>query len=184
MLDSDYRDVRGTFDKTVAIEMIEAVDWREYDTFFECMRELLTDEGTLTMQAIVVPDHRFDALKRHTDFIKAAIFPGGCLPSVEALTAAANRSGGLELRKRDDIGPHYAETLQHWRARLDDITSELPTLGLDERFSRLWNFYFAYCEAGFEERYIGASQLSYAAADSRARSTPARLHTARASAAA
>ncbi len=185
VLDRDYRDVRGSFDKAVAIEMIEAVDWREYDTFFECVSELLTDDGTLTLQAIVVPDGRFDALKRHTDFIKAAIFPGGCLPSVEALTAAANRSGGLKLRQRDDIGPHYAETLRRWRTHLGDLASELPDLGLDERFLRLWNFYFAYCEAGFEERYIGATQLSYAAADPRARRAPdERLHTAHDSAAA
>ena len=85
--------------RSSSIEMIEAVDWREYDTFFEHVRALLTDDGTLTMQAIVVPDESFDRLKRHTDFIKAAIFPGGCLPSVGALTAAANRSGDLSAAR-------------------------------------------------------------------------------------
>ena len=163
VLEADYRNVRGPFDKVVSIEMIEAVDWREYDTFFEHVRALLTDEGSLTMQAIVVPDERFDRLKRRTDFIKAAIFPGGCLPSVGALTAAANRSGDLRLHDRADIGRHYAETLRRWRANLDDIAPELPDLGLDDRFARLWRFYFAYCEAGFDERYISVAQLSYAA---------------------
>ena len=164
VLESDYRSVRGPFDKIVSIEMIEAVDWREYDTFFEHARALLTDEGSLTMQAIVVPDHSFDRLKRRTDFIKAAIFPGGCLPSVGALTAAANRSGELALHDRVDIGRHYAETLRRWRANLDDIAPGLSDLGLDERFARLWRFYFAYCEAGFDEGYISVAQLSYAAA--------------------
>lgn len=161
VLDADYRDLRGTFDKAVAIEMIEAVDWREYDTFFERIRGLLTDDGALAMQAIVVPDGSFDRLKRHTDFIKAAIFPGGCLPSVGALTAAANR-GGLQLRHHVDIGLHYGETLRRWRANLQMVAPELPSLGLDNRFARLWNFYFAYCEAGFDERYISDAQLLYA----------------------
>ncbi|MDZ4825700.1 MAG: cyclopropane-fatty-acyl-phospholipid synthase family protein [Actinomycetota bacterium] len=162
VLDTDYRDLRGTFDKAVAIEMIEAVDWREYDTFFERMRGLLTDDGALAMQAIVAPERSFDRLKRRTDFIKAQIFPGGCLPSVGALTAAAKRSGRLTLRNVDDIGPHYGETLRRWRVNLTRIAPDLPALGLDPSFARLWAFYFAYCEAGFEERYISATQLLYA----------------------
>ncbi len=93
VLDADYRDVRGRFDKAIAIEMIEAVDWREYDTFFAHVRRLLGEDGALAMQAIVAPDESFDRLKRHNDFIKTAIFPGGCLPSVGALTAAAQRGG-------------------------------------------------------------------------------------------
>jgi cyclopropane-fatty-acyl-phospholipid synthase len=163
VLDADYRDLRGPFDKVVSIEMIEAVDWREYDTFFEHVRELLTDDGVLAMQAIVVPDRSFDRLKRRTDFIKAAIFPGGCLPSIGALSAAAHGCGGLALHDRTDIGLHYAETLRRWRANLDDLAPELPALGLDARFARLWRFYFAYCEAGFEARHISAAQLTYAA---------------------
>ena len=162
VLDRDYRDLRGTFDKAVAIEMIEAVDWRDYDTFFASLRRLLSNEGALAMQAIVVPDQSFDRLKRHTDFIKAAIFPGGCLPSIGALTAAANRNG-LTMRNVDDIGGHYGETLRRWRTNLNAIKTELPALGLDTRFGRLWDFYLAYCEAGFDERYIGATQLLYTA---------------------
>ena len=100
VLDRDYRDLRGTFDKAVAIEMIEAVDWRDYDTFFASPATPADPTtGALAMQAIVVPDQSFDRLKRHTDFIKAAIFPGGCLPSIGALTAAANRNG-LTLAQR------------------------------------------------------------------------------------
>jgi cyclopropane-fatty-acyl-phospholipid synthase len=114
------------------------------------------------MQAIVVPDQSFDRLKRHTDFIKAVIFPGGCLPSIGALTAAADRNG-LTRRNVDHIGGHYGETLRRWRTNLDAIKAELPALSLDGRFGRLWDFYLAYCEAGFDERYIDATQLLYTA---------------------
>ena len=162
VLDRDYRDVRGAFDKAVAIEMIEAVDWRDYDAFFASLHGLLPNGGALAMQAIVVPDKSFDRLKRRTAFIKAAIFPGGCLPSIGALTTAANRNG-MALRNVDHIGRHYGETLRRWRANLDAIKSDLPALGLDTRFGRLWDFYLAYCEAGFDEDYIGATQLLYAA---------------------
>ena len=170
VLDQDYRDLRGTFDKAVAIEMIEAVDWRDYETFFQHVRTLLRDSGLLAMQAITVSNTAFDRTKRHTDFIKAAIFPGGCLPSIQALTGAAQRSGGLSLASHTDIGLHYAETLRRWRTNLSASRSGLASVGLDERFARLWEFYFAYCEAGFDERYISAAQLLYATPSWRPRS--------------
>jgi cyclopropane-fatty-acyl-phospholipid synthase len=164
VLDADYRDLDGTFDKVVAIEMIEAVDWRDYETFFARCRDLVADDGLVVLQAITVPDESFDRTKHHTDFIKAAIFPGGCLPSVAALAAAAARHE-LILTRHDEIGPHYAETLRRWRANLHAARDELAELGYDERFVRLWEFYFAYCEAGFEERYVGDAQLLFVAPD-------------------
>ena len=156
----DYRDIRGEFDKVIAIEMIEAVDWREYDTFFSHCRDRLSGSGLLALQAIVVPDEAFDRTKHRTDFIKAAIFPGGCLPSVEALTTSADRSG-LALARFDDIGVHYAETLRRWRANLLTRGEELASLGYDDRFRRLWEFYFSYCEAGFDERYVSVTQMAF-----------------------
>jgi cyclopropane-fatty-acyl-phospholipid synthase len=173
----DYRDLRGTFDKVIAIEMIEAVDWRDYDRFFAQCRELLSDAGLLAMQAIVVPDRSFDRTKHHTDFIKAAIFPGGCLPSVHALTAAADGCG-LSLIHLDDIGLHYAETLRRWRANLARCREELLTLGFDERFQRLWEFYFSYCEAGFEARYISTVQVAFSTPTRGARPFEGRAHAA------
>ncbi len=158
----DYRDLRGSFDKVIAIEMIEAVDWREYESFFAAVRGLVADDALLVMQAITVPDAAFDRTKRHTDFIKAAIFPGGCLPSVAALSSAANLGGGFCLERFDDIGVHYGETLRRWRANLVERRAELAASGFDERFARLWEFYFAYCEAGFDERYISAAQFAFA----------------------
>lgn len=162
VLCADYRELDATFDKVVAIEMIEAVDWREYETFFARCRALVADDGLVVLQAIVVPDESFDRAKHHTDFIKAAIFPGGCLPSVGALTAAAARNE-LTLTRHDGIGPHYAETLRRWRANLDEARDELAPRGYDDRFVRLWDFYFSYCEAGFEERYLDDVHLVYVA---------------------
>jgi cyclopropane-fatty-acyl-phospholipid synthase len=162
VLDADYRDLDAGFDKVVAIEMIEAVDWRDYDAFFAQCRSLVAEDGLVVLQAIVVPDASFDRVKRGTDFIKAAIFPGGCLPSVGALDDAAAHHGLVRTR-RDAIGPHYAETLRRWRANLDAARRDLARLGYDERFARLWDFYLSYCEAGFEERYLDDVQLVYAA---------------------
>jgi cyclopropane-fatty-acyl-phospholipid synthase len=158
----DYRDIHETFDKVIAIEMIEAVDWRDYDEFFAQCRRLLSEDGLLAMQAIVVPDASFDRAKRHRDFIKGVIFPGSCIPSVGALTTSARRGGALSLVHLDDFGAHYGETLRRWRANLVAARDELAECGFDERFIRLWKFYFAYCEAGFDENYTSVTQLLYA----------------------
>ena len=125
-------------------------------------RRLLDDDGALAMQAIVVPDESFDRIKRHTDFIKAAIFPGGCLPSVGALTAAAN-SNGFSPRMKTTSACTTPRRCADGGANLTDARDELDALGLDERFARLWEFYFSYCEAGFDERYIRDVQLLYTA---------------------
>jgi cyclopropane-fatty-acyl-phospholipid synthase len=174
VLDRDYRELgsgkgrlaphaaEGPYDAIVSVEMIEAVDWREYATFFEVCQRLLTPAGRMAMQAIVIPGQRFDQAKAHADFIKEVIFPGGCLPSVEALLAASAASTDLAMTDLDDIGLHYAETLRRWRANLDLAAEQLPSMGLDERFHRLWAFYLAYCEAGFDERDISAVQLVFA----------------------
>jgi cyclopropane-fatty-acyl-phospholipid synthase len=159
VLDQDYRQLSGRFDAIVSIEMIEAVDWREYDTFFGACDRLLRPGGRLGMQAIVIPHQRFDQAKGRRDFIKAVIFPGGCLPSIQALVSSSSRVSDLTPVDLDDLGPHYAETLRRWRANLDGFRDELPDLGLDARFGRLWEFYLAYCEAGFEERDISVVQL-------------------------
>lgn len=91
--DLDYRDLRGRYDKLVSIEMVEAVDWREHDTFFSACAELLRDDGLAALQAIVIADESFERAKRHNDFIRRFIFPGGCLPSITSLTASASRAG-------------------------------------------------------------------------------------------
>lgn len=162
VLPSHYRDVKGRFDAIVAIEMIEAVDWREYEAFFAACRRQLLPTGRLALQAIVVPGSRFDIDKRKDDFIKKAIFPGGCLASIEALLRAASSAADLRLVQLDDIGVHYAETLRRWKTNLDDMGPSLPSVGDNERFRRLWRFYLTYCEAGFEEREISVVQMALA----------------------
>ena len=156
-----YVDLSGKYDKIVSIEMIEAVQWFDYEKFFVKCRQLLKPEGQMVMQAITISAARFDYSKRRKDFIKTLIFPGGCLPSVPALAGAASKSGFMELGELQDIGLHYAETVRRWRTNLDSHADDLKQLGYDEYFQRLWRFYLTYCEAGFEERSISAGQMCF-----------------------
>ncbi|MEI7858982.1 MAG: cyclopropane-fatty-acyl-phospholipid synthase family protein [Acidimicrobiales bacterium] len=165
VLDQDYRDVTGTYDKLVSIEMIEAVDWRQHDTFFGACADLLHDRGLMALQAITVEDRSFERAKNGTDFVREYIFPGGCLPSMEAITRSLRRATPLVVVDVEDIGRHYAETLRRWYVNLADRTGEMAALGLDTRFQRLWNFYLCYCEGAFLERHISDVQLVMAMPD-------------------
>ncbi len=158
VLNDDYRNLSGRFDKLASVEMIEAVDWRELDTYFATCTQLLAPDGLMGLQAIVIPGNRWARAKTTRDFIKAHIFPGGCLPSIESISASISRVSDLTLIELHDYGLHYAETLRRWRANLAARRSELGALGLDERFVRLWDFYLSYCEAGFDERDISVVQ--------------------------
>ncbi len=150
----DYRDLTGTYDKLVSIEMIEAVGHEFYDTYFAKCSELLTADGLMLLQAITIADQRFEQAKRSVDFIQRYIFPGSCIPSVAALTASVARAGNLRLVGLDDIGPHYATTLRHWRENFLGNLDAVRALGYPESFIRMWEFYLCYCEGGFEERAI------------------------------
>jgi cyclopropane-fatty-acyl-phospholipid synthase len=141
--------------------MIEAVDWREYDAFFATCSRLVRPGGQIALQAIVIDEALYEYRKRRRDFVKARIFPGGCLPSTRALVHAAERSAALRFRGVLDIGEHYADTLAAWRERLLANGTRLRALGFDGRFERLWVFYLAMCEAGFRERHLGDVQLSW-----------------------
>ena len=158
----DYRDLVGSYDKLVSIEMIEAVDWRQYPRFFAKCAQLLKPDGLMALQAIVIADRYFDRAKQSRDFVKRYIFPGGCLPSAAAILGTTARTSDLELMALDDIGPHYAETLRRWRAGLEAHASELAALGLDETFRLLFDFYLCYCEAAFVERRISDVQCLFA----------------------
>lgn len=161
LLLSDYRDLRGTYDKLVSVEMIEAVGHEYYDAFFAACGRLLAPHGQMALQAITMADHGYEQARRSVDFIQRYIFPGSCIPSVTALSQAMARSSDLRLNHLEDMTPHYATTLRRWRerflARLDDVRA----LGFDDWFIRLWEFYLAYCEAGFAERHLGSVQLLY-----------------------
>jgi cyclopropane-fatty-acyl-phospholipid synthase len=154
----DYRDARGTYDHLVSIEMLEAVGAERHGAFFRACNRLLRPGGRMFLQAITVPDRRFDAYRRSTDFIRTHVFPGGCLTSLGAVGDAV-RHTELEIDSFCDIGPHYATTLAHWRSRFLARLPEVRRLGYDERFIRMWDFYLASCEAGFATRTIGNAQI-------------------------
>ena len=157
----DYRDLTGRFDKLVSIEMIEAVGHEHYDMFFAKCADLLEPDGLVAIQAITIQDDRYHSARREVDFIKRHIFPGSCIPSRAVLARSAERAG-LTLLRDDEIGLHYAETLRRWRTAFFANRDRVAALGFDERFQRLWDFYFCYCEAGFLEGAIGTAQLSFA----------------------
>lgn len=163
VLHDHYRDLRGTYDALVSVEMIEAVDWREHEDFFAACGRLVRPGGRAALQAITIPDHRFDLAKNRQDFIKRVIFPGGCLPSIGAIREATARTSGWELTDAHDLGRDYAETLRRWRATLRARAHELPAHGLGPHFARTFDFYFAYCEAGFDDGLVGDVQLTFTA---------------------
>ena len=158
VLDDHYRDLAGTFDHLVSIEMIEAVDWRDHDAYFGTCARLLRPGGTALIQAIVIDDASFERAKHHDDFIRRRIFPGGCLPSQRVIETLARRSG-LDVVGVSDIGEHYPETLRRWRANVHHHAEQVARLGWDTGAMREWDMYLAYCEAAFLERHITDVQV-------------------------
>jgi cyclopropane-fatty-acyl-phospholipid synthase len=156
---SDYRDLRGSYDKLVSIEMIEAVGWQHIGTFFRCCSDLLHSHGAMLLQAITIDDRAYEVEKASKSFIKEYIFPGGCLPSMEVIMRNVARHTDLQAIGLKDITASYVETLRRWRENLDTSRPELEQLGYDERFHRLWTLYLSYCEGGFAERRISDVQL-------------------------
>ena len=155
----DYRDLRGRYDRLVSIEMIEAIGHRQFETFFGRAGELLTRNGRMLLQSITIADRHYERARDEVDFIKRYIFPGCCIPSVGALTAAIVASSDLRLVHLEDIGPHYATTLAAWRRNFHANIDRVRALGYPDTFVRLWEFYLCYCEAGFAERALGDVQM-------------------------
>lgn len=155
----DYRDLQGTYDKLVSVEMVEAVDWRDHDAFFGACNRLLVRDGRMAIQAITVADRRFTRVRSSEDFVKRHIFPGSCIPSVAAITGSCARSGDFWLTQLDEFPQHYAETLHRWRDALFDQSDVARERGYDDALLRLWDFYLAYCEGAFAERYVSLVQL-------------------------
>ena len=154
----DYRDVEGTFDFVVSIEMIEAVGEAYWPGYFSVVRDRLRHGGRALVQTIVIADELFKSYRKGTDFIQQYIFPGGMLPSPSAFARQAE-AAGLTLGDGYFFGLDYAQTLRLWRERYNEAAPSLRKLGFDARFERLWNFYFAYCEAGFRTGSIDVAQL-------------------------
>jgi cyclopropane-fatty-acyl-phospholipid synthase len=159
VLDADYRDLRGRYDKLVSIEMIEAVGWRQTGTFLGTCSRLLEPHGAMLLQAIVIDDRAYEIEKGSSSFIKQRIFPGGSLPSIAALSRDLARRTDLQLAGLRDLTGHYVTTLRRWREQFIAHAEELEKLGYDQAFQRFWTLYLAYCEAGFAERRIRDAQL-------------------------
>lgn len=156
----DYRDLTGEYDKLVSIEMIEAVGQRYLPTFFRTCQARLRPGGKMAIQAITIQDQRYRDYSKSVDFIQRYIFPGGFLPSVTVMSDLMTRHTDFVVRNLFDMGPDYARTLAHWRQRFVQAWHEIEPLGFDERFRRMWLYYFGYCEAGFNARTISVVQLT------------------------
>ena len=159
LLKEDYRDLTGSYDKVVSIEMIEAVGYKFLPSFFKQCNDRLKQGGKLLIQSITIADQRFDYYKNNVDFIQRYIFPGGFLPSINILTQHITNHSELVVEKLDDIGLDYAKTLADWRDKFLDAWPELGKFGYDETFKRLWLYYFAYCEGAFLERSTSTVHL-------------------------
>ena len=159
LLFQDYRDLEGSFDKLVSIEMIEAVGHEYHDSYFRKCCDLLKPEGQMLLQAITIADQRYDKYKTGVDFIKRYIFPGGCLTSVTDMTRTLTRHTDMRVIHLEDIGPHYATTLRHWHDRFFAHIDKVRELGYSDAFMRMWQFYLCYCESAFIERAIGDVQM-------------------------
>lgn len=157
----DYREMKGSFDRIVSIEMLEAVGHKRLGEFFACCDRLLGPDGILAVQVITIPDQRYESYKGRGDWIQKHIFPGGVLPSLTALSSAATNMSELIVESIENIGPHYARTLADWRKRFEtdpEFSEGLRTL---DRFCRKWHYYFCYCEAGFSERILEDLQIVF-----------------------
>ena len=161
ILVKDYRQMEGTFDKIVSVEMLEAVGYKFMDTYFKKCHELLKKSGILALQVITSPDSRFDSLRRGVDWIQKHIFPGSLLPSVAAINASVNRTGDLTMVDLKDIGLDYAKTLKLWFDAFNANLPKVKSMGFDDAFIRKWNYYLCYCEAAFATRNINVMQLVY-----------------------
>jgi cyclopropane-fatty-acyl-phospholipid synthase len=159
VLEQDYRDLRGRYDRLVSVEMIEAVGWRHFDEYFGHCSELLTPKGLMLLQAITIDDRLYEAEKGARSFANTHVFPGGCLPSKQLIADCLARVTDLRQVWMDDITAHYPPTLASWRRRFVAAWERLRASGYDERFRRLWEFYLCSSEAGFRERRIGDVQL-------------------------
>jgi cyclopropane-fatty-acyl-phospholipid synthase len=158
----DYRDLTGSYDKLVSLEMIEAVGFKDFPTFFRRCSDLLAPNGVMLLQAITMDDRAYDVEKNSKSFIREYIFPNGCLPSLAVMAGCVKRVTDLRTLDVEDFTPHYAETLRRWRENFETAAADLDARGYDERFRRLWRMYLSYCEGGFAERRIGLVQAVYA----------------------
>ena len=163
----DYREAVGQYDAVVSVEMIEAVGAHYWPTYFATLDALLKPGGRVALQSITMPHDRMQITRRAYTWINKHIFPGGLIPSIEAIEATITQHTRLRITQRRDLGPDYAHTLRCWRERFLTHWPSVADMGFDETFKRTWEYYLAYSEAGFRTGYLNVSQLQLSA-DSRA----------------
>ena len=155
----DYREVEGQYDAIVSVEMIEAVGQAYWPTYFAALDRLLAPGGRAAIQAITMAHERFLATRRSFSWIQKHIFPGGIIPSLQAVGDVLAAHTTLRVTRQRELRPHYARTLRLWRERFAGQWPHIHAQGFDETFRRMWEFYLAYSEAGFRSGYLGVSQL-------------------------
>ena len=158
----DYRNLKGSYDKLVSIEMVEAVGHEFYQQYFGGCASLLKPDGLMLIQAITVPDQRYRYARNSVDFIQRYIFPGGSLPGHEIVMSSIRKHTDMQMIGMEEMGEDYAKTLEVWRERFLSRVDEVKALGFDDVFIRMWDYYLCYCQGAFEERVIGTSQILFA----------------------
>jgi cyclopropane-fatty-acyl-phospholipid synthase len=166
VLFEDFRNLEGQYDKLVSIEMIEAIDHALFDTYFSKCSELLKADGAMLIQAITIADQRYEEYRKSIDFIQRYIFPGSGLPSSAVMTDCVARKTDMRLLGLEDIGLHYATTLQRWRENFFAHIEQVREQGFSSTFIRMWEFYLCYCEGAFLERAISDVQILFAKPES------------------
>jgi cyclopropane-fatty-acyl-phospholipid synthase len=155
----DYREVRGSYDAIVSVEMIESVGEHFWPEFFRVLDARLAPGGRVALQSILMSHDRLLATRCSYGWIQKHVFPGGLIPSLEAIEDVARRHTSLRVGPIHAFGPHYAETLRRWRQQFIGEWPQIARLGFDEAFRRTWEFYLAYCEAGFAAGYLDVAQV-------------------------
>ena len=153
----DYRDIKGTFDRIISIEMIEAVGEKYWDTYFSKINNCLKKGGLAGIQMILIDNNKFNSYRKSVDFIQKYIFPGGMLPSHEKIRDSFSKNGLKEI-SNNSFGESYAKTLKIWRNNFNNSLDKLTRIGIDTKIQRLFHYYFSYCEAGFSDGQIDVSQ--------------------------
>jgi len=159
----DYRDVRGPFDRIVSIEMLEAVGQAYWPLFFTKLRANLRPGGVAVLQVITIDESCFASYRRKPDFVQKYIFPGGMLPTTGIITQQIAQTG-LRLVDTEFFGDSYARTLREWHRRFQKAWPVIQSMGFDMRFKRMWEYYLAYCHAGFDTGLlnVGLYKISHA----------------------
>ena len=155
---TDYREIKGLYDKIVSIEMFEAVGEKYWSKYFDVLGSNLKYNGAIGLQTITIEDKFFKKYRKFPDFIQTYIFPGGMLPSIEEMSKVL-KSKGLSIEKKQMFGNDYAKTLKMWSKSFENSWENIKKEGFNDAFRRMWRYYLGYCEGGFKSGNINVGQF-------------------------